>query len=743
MWDLEIGGITCYNLLNWFFIYSFFGWIWESSYVSWQEKRFVNRGYVTGPVVTIYGAGAILLCLVFHGLPRNPILLFFGGMVVTTVLEYLTSVVMEWIFHTSWWDYSEKKFNFQGRVCIESSICWGVFTVIMFFVLHPFVEWIVRQYSVERGKSLVMAVLMIYGIDFTISTVSAANLGQKMKHLEILLYEYGEIIQKSRIYTSMGEWIEKLEDYAGAFKRKNIQEKIEWYQKAMLEKIEYFGVLEYRNELKQKFQKISEQYEKIVEKGDLPSKRWMRSYPYLKEFGEIKKKIHLLKNKKERRYSKMERFTFRGGIHPYDGKDLSKDKPIRNVLPKGELAYLVSQHIGAPAVPIVEKGDHILMGQKIAEAGGFVSVPIHSSVSGTVKGIEPRLTTTGTMCNAIIVENDGLYESVKFEKRESLENLSPEQIIQIVKEAGIVGMGGAGFPTHVKLSPKEPDKIEYIIANCSECEPYLTSDYRRMLENPEMVVGGVRAILKIFPQAKGIIAVEDNKRDAAEALRRQIQPEDHIEVMELKTKYPQGAERQLIYATTGRAINSAMLPADAGCIVNNCDTVCSIYRAVYEGRPLMHRIVTVTGDAIANPQNFCICTGMNYHELIEEAGGFKKEPKKIVSGGPMMGFALYNLDVPATKTSSALLCMTKDEAAQYEPSACINCGKCVEVCPGRVIPARLADFAERHDEEMFLKYDGMECCECGCCSYICPAKRHLTQSIKSMRKIILGKRKKK
>lgn len=213
--------------------------------------------------------------------------------------------------------------------------------------------------------------------------------------------------------------------------------------------------------------------------------------------------------------------------------------------------------------------------------------------------------------------------------------------------------------------------------------------------------------------------------------------------MELKTKYPQGAERQLIYATTGRQINSSMLPADAGCVVNNCDTIYAIYQAVYKGRPLMHRIVTVTGDAISNPQNFRVCTGTIYGELIEEAGGYKEEPEKIVSGGPMMGFGLYTLEVPTTKTSSALLCLTKDEVAANEPTACINCGRCVSMCPGRVLPSRLADFAERHDEENFLKLNGMECCECGCCSFVCPAKRPLTQYIKSMRRMILANRKKK
>lgn len=439
----------------------------------------------------------------------------------------------------------------------------------------------------------------------------------------------------------------------------------------------------------------------------------------------------------------MAKLTFTGGIHPYDGKDLSKDKPIRDVLPKGELVYPLSQHIGAPAAQVVKKGDHVLVGQMIAEAGGFVSAPIHASVSGTVKGVEKRLTVTGMLADAIIIENDGEYKEIEWPERKPLESLSGAEILQYVKEAGIVGMGGAGFPTHVKLSPKEPEKIDYVIANCAECEPYLTSDYRRMMEEPEKIVAGLKAALRIFPHAKGILAVENNKRDAAQRLREAAKNEENIEVMELKTKYPQGAERQLIYATTGRKINSSMLPADAGCVVDNCDTIYAIYQAVYTGRPLMHRIVTVTGDAIADPRNFRVCTGTNYAELVDEAGGFKTQPEKIISGGPMMGFGLYDLNVPTTKTSSALLCLTKDEVAEYEPSNCINCGRCVSVCPGRVVPSRLADYAERHDEEAFVKADGMECCECGCCSFICPAKRPLTQYIKSMRKIVLGNRKKK
>lgn len=438
----------------------------------------------------------------------------------------------------------------------------------------------------------------------------------------------------------------------------------------------------------------------------------------------------------------MAKLTFMGGIHPYDGKDLSKDKPIKAILPKGDLVYPMSQHIGAPAVPVVAKGDHVLTGQKIAEAGGFVSAPIYATVSGTVKAVEPRRVVTGDLVTSIVVENDGLYEEVEYGPVKPLEDLTGEEIIGLIREAGVVGMGGAGFPTHVKLSPKEPEKIEYVIANCAECEPYLTSDYRRMIEEPEKIVDGMKVILRLFEHAKGILAVEDNKPDCVALLKKLVANEPDITVKALKTKYPQGAERQLIYATTGRAINSSMLPADAGCIVDNVDTIVAVNQAVREGKPLMHRIVTVTGDAVADPRNFIVRIGTNYHELIEEAGGFKTEPAKVVSGGPMMGFALFGLDVPTTKTSSALLCMTEDEVSRYEPGACINCGRCVEVCPGRVMPSKLADFAEHGDDEKFLSFNGMECCECGCCSYVCPAKRPLTQEIKSMRKIQLAKRKK-
>ena len=435
--------------------------------------------------------------------------------------------------------------------------------------------------------------------------------------------------------------------------------------------------------------------------------------------------------------------TFKGGIHPDDGKDLAKNKEIVELKPKGDLIYPVSQHIGAPAKPIVAAGDHVLKGQMIAEAGGFVSAPVYASVSGTVKAIAPHLNPTGGTVNSIVVENDGEYEEVEYPEVKPLEEMSKEEILETIGNAGIVGMGGAGFPTRVKLSPKEPEKIDYVIANCAECEPYITADYRAMLEMPEKLVGGMKIVLKLFDNAKGIFGVEDNKPDCIARLKELTKDEPRMEVLALKTKYPQGGERQLIYATTGRAINSAMLPADAGCVVDNVATMISIYQAVAEGKPSMERIVTVSGDAVNEPGNFKVPFGISHEELVEAAGGFKSEPEKLISGGPMMGFAMVALDVPVTKTSSSILAFTKDEVSKFEPTACINCGRCVEARPSRLIPSRLADYAEHHDEEKFTAHEGLECMECGSCSYVCPAKRQLKQAIGSMRKIALANRKKK
>ncbi len=437
--------------------------------------------------------------------------------------------------------------------------------------------------------------------------------------------------------------------------------------------------------------------------------------------------------------------TFKGGVHPEEGKILAKNAPIVNVDPKGDLIYLLSQHIGAPAKPIVAVGDRVLKGQMIAEAGGFVSAPVHASVSGTVKAIEPWLSPSGGTTDSIVVEDDNLFEEAEPMETKPLDELSKEEILDLIGNAGIVGMGGAGFPTKVKLSPKEPEKIDYVIANCSECEPYITADYRSMIEMPEKLVGGMKIILKLFDNAKGIFGLEDNKEDCIEILKDLTKDEPRMEVMKLKTKYPEGGERQIIYATTGRAINSSMLPADAGCVVDNVATIMAIYEAVMLGKPCINRILTVSGYGVEKPCNLRVPIGTNYAELIDYAGGFKdgKQPEKIISGGPMMGFSMFSLDVPVTKTSNSILVMREDEVAKYPTTACINCGRCVEVCPERLVPSRLADYAEHNDDEQFVKHNGMECMECGCCSYICPAKRPLKQAIGGMRKIVQANSKKK
>ena len=410
----------------------------------------------------------------------------------------------------------------------------------------------------------------------------------------------------------------------------------------------------------------------------------------------------------------------------------------------GEMVYPLSQHIGAPAKAIVKVGDEVLVGQKIAEAGGFISAVVVSSVSGKVKKIEPRVTAGGAKSISIVIENDGQYTAVEGlgEDRDATK-LSKQEIRDIVREAGIVGLGGAGFPTNVKLTPKDESKIDYIIVNGAECEPYLTCDYRMMIEEPERLIGGLKVMLQLFENAKAVIGVENNKPKAIEKLRALVKDEPKISVEALRTKYPQGGERSLIYAVTGREINSSMLPADAGCVVDNVNTVMAIYDAVCKRTPILERVITITGDAIKEPQNFKVRTGMNYNDIIEAAGGFVGEPKKILSGGPMMGQAMYTTDVPVTKNSSSLTCFLEDEVEKNPESPCIRCGRCGEVCPEFLVPVLMMQTCMAGNSEGYEKLYGMECIECGSCSYICPARRPLTQAFKQMKRRIGEERRQK
>lgn len=434
--------------------------------------------------------------------------------------------------------------------------------------------------------------------------------------------------------------------------------------------------------------------------------------------------------------------SFRHGIHPYGFKDLSMNESIHEIKPGKELVFPLSQHIGAPAKPIVTVGDKVLSGQVIAEASSFVSSNIISSVSGEVIAIEPRTTLMGETVDSIVIENDTKYDSVAtLGKKRKFEKLSREEIISIVQEAGIVGLGGAGFPTHVKLSPKDPSSIDTIIINGAECEPYLTSDYRLMLEKGESLIQGIQIILQLFENAKAVIGIENNKPEAIQSLSKQCENYDRIEVQTLKTKYPQGGERMLIHAITGRDINSKQLPMDANCIVENVATIIAIYEAVSLSTPLIKRVMTITGDAIAKPSNVRVYLGDSYQHVLDKVGGFSKQPEKIISGGPMMGIAMFTLDIPVTKTSASILAYEKDDVAKHQTTSCIHCGRCVNACAEGLIPQMMYKASEATDWVQFEKLHGMECIECGSCAYVCPAKIPLTQSFQYARRTIIKKKK--
>ena len=427
--------------------------------------------------------------------------------------------------------------------------------------------------------------------------------------------------------------------------------------------------------------------------------------------------------------------TFKGGLHPFGGKELTQDKAPVELKPKGELVFPVSQHAGAPAVPVVKPGDEVLAGQLIAEAGSTISANIHSSVSGKVKKIEMRPLPTGGKAKSIVIENDGEYREVEYTKADP-DKLSREEILERIRNSGAIGMGGAGFPVDQKLSPHGWEDIKYLVVNGAECEPYLTSDYRIMTDFGEKLVSGIKIALKLLPQATAVIGIEDNKPDAVKKLSALVSGEPRISVKAVKTKYPQGSDRTLTYATTGLKIKSTAHANEYGVVVSNVTSLYNVHEAVAEGRPLTRRIVTVSGDSIANPGNFYVYLGTAFTELLEAAGGTSQDPEKYINGGTMMGFAMYDLSAPVTKTSGALLALRKDEVSNVQTGPCISCASCVGVCPMQLLPNKLAKLADKGKSEEFEALYGSYCIECGCCSYVCPAKIPLKQSIKSMKAAI-------
>lgn len=428
--------------------------------------------------------------------------------------------------------------------------------------------------------------------------------------------------------------------------------------------------------------------------------------------------------------------TFKRGIHPPDSKN-TREKAIVSVSPSEGLlmTFPMVQHIGVPCLPTVKVNDRVFKGQKIGDSDKLISAPIHSSVSGIVKEIKPCLVPSGAYVQSIIIENDGKNEE-EFELTPDFdfEKYTPAQIISMVREAGVVGLGGAGFPTHVKLNPKNREQIDTYIVNAAECEPYLTSDYRMIMENVEAVIRGMQIALRVLPNAKGYIGIESNKPEAIEKLKVASNGINNIEIVPLETKYPQGAEKQLIYAITGREVPTNLgLPADVNVVVNNIDTVVAIERAVIIKKPLTRRIMTIDGSLAQNPGNYKIRIGMPYQYLIDHVGGIKPNMRKLISGGPMMGVSLFNLNISVVKTSSAILCFSEDEVKQAKERNCIRCGKCVSNCPMGLMPLELNRYAIFREYDLFKKYSGQECINCGCCSYVCPSKRHLSQSINTVK----------
>jgi electron transport complex protein RnfC len=424
-------------------------------------------------------------------------------------------------------------------------------------------------------------------------------------------------------------------------------------------------------------------------------------------------------------------YTFKGGFHPEGNKNSTEGKSIVEISTPEILIIPLSQHIGAICEPIVTVGDLVFVGQKLADSKAFVSVPIHSSVSGKIIAIEKKPHSVIGECMSIVIENDFKYEiHPDIKPIKDFDKLSSKELIAHIREAGIVGMGGATFPTFIKLSVPEGKKVDTIIINCAECEPYLTADHRIMLERPFDIIDGLKIIMKALNVNKGIIAIEDNKKDAYAVLKNESKGFSEIEVILVKTKYPQGAEKQIIDAVLKREVPSGKLPIDVGVVVQNVATSAEISTYFRTGMPLIKRVLTVSGSGTSEPQNLLVKIGTPF-SYIADFVKIKDNIKKVIAGGPMMGITQFSLDVPVIKGTSGILFFTDKEYSEYKTSDCLRCGRCVDNCPLRLMPFMIVGNAKINDFENAEKYGLKDCCECGVCSYVCPSRIKLVQTIKT------------
>ena len=418
---------------------------------------------------------------------------------------------------------------------------------------------------------------------------------------------------------------------------------------------------------------------------------------------------------------------FKGGVAVPHLKRTENCETVKMKVPE-KVVIPMLQHIGAPCEPCVKKGDQVKVGQVIGNTDKFVSAPVHSSVSGVVTDVSPRLYAGGVYITSVEIKTDGKQEIDESIKPPTYSNI--EEFIDVVRKSGLVGLGGAGFPAHIKLSPPKDKKIDTLIINAAECEPYITSDYREIIENSWNVLSGINIVMDALKIENVLIGIEDNKPEAIKEMERVASKNDKVNVVKLKSRYPQGAEKMLIYSTTGRKVPPGKLPADVGVIVMNVNSVSFIAEHIKTGMPLIKKRVTVDGNAVNNPSNVEVLIGTSLQDVFEFCGGFKTPPYKVLMGGPMMGIAQFSLDTSVLKHTNALLAFDEKQAILPKPSACIRCGRCVWACPMNLLPLYLNMNALKGNVEELKKYHVNDCIECGCCSYTCPAKIHLVQSIR-------------